>query len=74
MRKKDAVNTRRISCTVSDENYIKLKSFAKVTGKDVGHILRQIINTYIANNDEKFLKSVNVMKEIDSIRCGFGDI
>ena len=68
-RQKDNVHIRRVACALSEENYRRVKAFSRVAGKDVGFVVRSIIDNYIKTNPEKFDKALNVIAEMDTIKA-----
>ena len=68
-RHKDNVHICRVSCLLTEENYRKVKAFSRIAGKDVGFVIRNIIDNYVKTNPEKFDKALNVISEMDTIKA-----
>ena len=59
-RQKDNVHIRRVACALSEENYRRVKAFSRVAGKDVGFVVRSIIDNYIKKELLNLLKDINI--------------
>lgn len=61
-------NPCRVGCYLSDDTYEKLKVYAHMTSQDVGTVVRNILDTYINVNSDKFDKAMRLKNELIELR------